>query len=598
MDLLALRTRTSIPIFVATGAALLVLAVLPVVRAQESGQPQYTIRQRVPLTIVDVTVTDDKGHPVHGLHQSEFTLLEDGQPMALASFDEHRTDTAVSAAPTPALILPPNTFTNALPTSPNPTPVTILVIDNTNTPTGTQLMVQKQMLNFVTRMPPGTRVGVFRLSDSLAIVQGITADKELLKAAILDKKNLTLAPRDQDIGQDPADIADHAPPMPNDPCDETDTARTSARAEATLSTMRQLARYLSGIPGRKNVIWFSGSFPPASPENVAAGAKLGECYDFRDALNTATDLLARAHVALNPIESRGLPPGLPSRKMLDEHYNMDLRAEQTGGHAVYASNDLAGAAQAALDAGSNFYTLTYTPTNQTLDTRFRKIAVKVAQPNLHLTYRTGYYAVDPAVDSRGKPIETVTPMQSALMRGALDSTQILFNVKVAQAPGTEPTLPATNIPDAKQMHPPYRRYSIAYTIDAHNLEFAPSPDGNYRANFEYGVNVYSPDGDQILNSASKVINPVLPPVVYHSMLKSGAGAHLDIDVPATGEYFLRIAVHDLASDRTGSIEIPVSSISSATSAAPTSTPPPTPNPPTTSTPPTSPNPPTSPAAPN
>src|SRR6202011_1421899 len=33
------------------------------------------------------------------------------------------------------------------------------------------------------------------------------------------------------------------------------------RVKYTLDAMSQLARYLSTIPGRKNLIWFSGSFP-------------------------------------------------------------------------------------------------------------------------------------------------------------------------------------------------------------------------------------------------------------------------------------------------------------------------------------------------
>ncbi len=33
------------------------------------------------------------------------------------------------------------------------------------------------------------------------------------------------------------------------------------RAQFTLDAMSQIARYLSGIPGRKNLIWLSGSFP-------------------------------------------------------------------------------------------------------------------------------------------------------------------------------------------------------------------------------------------------------------------------------------------------------------------------------------------------
>jgi hypothetical protein len=110
------------------------------------------------------------------------------------------------------------------------------------------------------------------------------------------------------------------------------------------------------------------------------------------------------------------------------------------------------------------------------------------------------------------------------------------------------------------MKPPYRHYAISYAIDVHGIDLAPGPDGNYRGGFEYGVRVYNADGDEIVNSVSKTVNPVLPPAVYKSMLTGGANAHLDIDLPATGNYFLRIAVHDLATDHVGAIEIPTSSI--------------------------------------
>jgi VWFA-related protein len=562
MPNLARRMSSLAPRFLATTAAAC-LAITLSAAAQQSpasqpaaGQP-YTIQTRVPLTIVDVVVTDSKGHPVHGLQQSDFTLLEDNQPMHPNSFEEHRTDQATPPASSVATpTLPPNAFTNATPTPGTTLPLNILLIDNLNTPTQVQQRVQLEMLSYIKRMPPGTPMAVFGLTTRLFIVQGITTDPELLKTAVASSKNLVPAPPTQDLYQDPTDIEAHSAPMPGDECDETDTARTSERAEYTLSAMRQLARYLSGMPGRKNLIWFGGSFPTEWPPEYMPGA--GSCYDYRDALNAATDLLARAHVAINPIESRGLQAD--NRKRLEEHHDMDLRADQTGGHAVYTSNDLAGTVAAAIDFGSNFYTLTYTPTNQTLDTRFRTIKVSVNRPNLHLTYRNGYFAVAPETDARGKKIDAVTPMQAALMRGALPATQILFRVNVAQSPTPEATAPTSNQPDPKLMHPPYRHYDLAYVIDIHGIDFKTSPDGNYRGDFEYGVRVYNAGGDEIINSTAKTVSPILPPAVYKSMLNSGANAHQEIDVPATGNYFLRIAVHDLASDRVGSIEIPSTSI--------------------------------------
>jgi len=520
-------------------------------RAQGSGQPGYIIRERAPITIVDVTVTDSKGHPVHGLKQSDFTVLEDNKEMAPNSFEEHRSDEAPPATLT-SLTLPPNTFTNAAPAIPQATPIVVLLIDNLNTPTPVQQHLQQQMLAYVKRMPQGTRMAVLGLAYRLFIVQSVTTDKELLTAAIASQKNIYLGPPLEDPGQDPASPP---PPPPADPTCGSMGNQMASRGQYTLGAMRQIARYLSGMPGRKNLIWFSGSFP------TKWDADTGACYDFTDELTAATGALADAHVVVNPIESRGLRiDNNKNRVLLEEHYNMDLRAEQTGGHAVYTSNDLAGAVDDAINLGANFYTLTYTPTNPTLDTRFRTIKVKVDQPGLSLTYRNGYYAVEPDTDSRGKKIETVTPVQAAMMRGNLDATQILFKVKVVQSPGTELTLVAGNQPDAKQMKPPYRRYSIAYSIDIHGIDFKPSIDGNYRGDFEFTAMVYNADGDDVLNSVTKTVSPILVPAVYQSMLKGGANAHQEIDVPATGEYFLRIGIHDLSSDRVGSIEIPVSSI--------------------------------------
>ena len=521
--------------------------------SQNAGQPQYTIQARVPITIVDVTVTDAKGKPVHGLKQTDFTVLEDNKEMQPNSFEEHRTDEV--APSTPALIkqeLLPNTFTNVTPTPPKAGPINILLLDNLNTPLQAQQQVTQRMLDFVSNMPPGTQIAVFGLSTRLYILQGFTSDRELLKTALTSKKNFAQKSPIEDNGQEPPALEVPEPA-------EVQCNHMASRAQYTLSAMHQIARYLSGMPGRKNLIWFSGSFPPKWPPVGSEDGTPGSCYDFTDELSAATGQLANAHVVINAIESRGLLT-YTNRKLLDEHYNMDLRADQTGGKAFYNTNGFTEAAVEALQNGSNFYTLTYTPVNQTLDTRFRTITVKVDQPGLNLTYRNGYYAVETDTDSRGNKIEKVNAMQAALMRGALDATQVLFKVKVEQAPGTEAKLPADNQPDAKQMKPPYRHFTISYSIDVHGIDFATSPDGNYRGNFEYGVRVYNADGDEIVNSVSTTINPILPPTVYRSMLRGGANATQQIDVPATGDYFLRIAVHDMASDRVGAIEVPTASI--------------------------------------
>jgi len=537
--------------------------------AEGSGQAQYTLRARVPLTIVDVVVTDAAGKPVHGLKQADFTLLEDGKEMKLASFDEHRSDEAADVAVTSTeLKLPPNNFSNASVTPKSTSPLNVLILDSMDTPVATQSIVQQRMIDFVNKLTPGARLAVLSISPAgrLFILQGFTSDHELLKAAINSKKVAGQVPPMEDGFQEPPGFDPHNPDIDPTQSDKDVQCNLAAmRGQYSLNAMQQIARYLSGMNGRKNVLWYGGYFPlTMSDKNGIV------CYDFTQDLKGANNQLAIAHVVLYPIDPRALDLIAkygamhgPAARQADEQLTMEAMAEQTGGKALYNSNDLAALGADAIDLGSNFYTLTYTPVNQAMDMRFREIKVKVDRSGLHLDYRNGYYAVEPDVTLTGKKIERVSPMQAAMMRGGLDATQILFKVAVVEASGTEDKLAADNQPDAKWMKPPYRRYTVSYAVDVHGIDFATTPDGNYRGDFEYGVRVYNADGDEVVNSASKTVSPILPPTVYRSMLRSGANAHLEIDVPAVGDYFLRIAVHDLASDRVGSIEVPTSAIVTA-----------------------------------
>ena len=71
---------------------------------------------------------------------------------------------------------------------------------------------------------------------------------------------------------------------------------------------------------------------------------------------------------------------------------MDQMAEHTGGRAFLDTNGLAEAVTKAVDQGSNYYTITYSPTDPKDDGSFRKIQLKLQQQGLNLDYRRGYYA--------------------------------------------------------------------------------------------------------------------------------------------------------------------------------------------------------------
>jgi VWFA-related protein len=555
----------------------------PVVTSQPGGgtspnSPQYTMSTRVPITILDIVVTNAKGQPVHGLKQSDFTILEDKQPMLPNSFEEHRSDVRQPLAPAPKQPLPPNTFTNDTLAPANPAPLVILLLDPLNIQIGEQTIVRKRVLDFIDKLPAGTRMAVLNLYSHLSIVQGFTTDRELLMAALSPRKTpLTVSPIEDPFNDAtnliPLDVQSMPPGLIVDRQGEA----SAFRGQYELSGLNQIARYLSGIPGRKNIIWFSGSFPLRFPpwQDGTAFPPLGrlETYDFEPQMHAVLDLLARAHVTVYPVDARGLRvPPYPGpgnanfqienskETLLSEHFTMETIAEQTGGKAFYNTNDLAAAAEQALQLGSDFYTVTYTPTNQKLDTRFRTISVKVDQPNLHLSYRNGYYALDPGISLSGVKVPHPTAAQFAMLHGAPDMTEILFKVAAVRAPTTEDILPADSQRSSPEMKPPYRRYSLTYTADIHNIAFTQGPDGNYTADFEFQATVFSAATGAAINTTNREVRPVEPASNYQSMLKDGAISTQQIDVPAKGEFFLRIGVHDLNSDRVGAVEIPVSAI--------------------------------------
>ncbi len=156
-------------------------------------QPQNaflpTIQVNTKLTIVDVTVTDKHGHPVHGLKQSDFIIKEGGKPQPIKNFDEFGTAIIPPAQPAPTP-LPPGIYTN----QPAPTPTTsasnILLFDDINTGLNLVakpelfLFAQHQAAAYLKTLPPGTRVAIMTAGNQLRLVQDFTTDKDVLYAAV------------------------------------------------------------------------------------------------------------------------------------------------------------------------------------------------------------------------------------------------------------------------------------------------------------------------------------------------------------------------------------------------------------------------------
>ena len=78
------------------------------------------------------------------------------------------------------------------------------------------------------------------------------------------------------------------------------------RAKYTLNAFDQLARYLVGIPGRKNVIWFSGGFPLDVEPNPNEADPNDSVIRNDDEVRKTDNLLTRAQIAVYPVDARGV----------------------------------------------------------------------------------------------------------------------------------------------------------------------------------------------------------------------------------------------------------------------------------------------------
>ena len=579
-------------------STLLVLCSLPFASAQTSAQaPIPTIEAKARAVIVDVVVTAGNDGPVSGLRKEDFKVIEDGSAQSVTFFEEHK---GIPAAPIQLAPMPPNVFTN-VPDAPPADAVNVLLLDELNTPSPDQSYVRDQVISFLKAMPKGTPLAIFTLTTRLRMVQGFTNDPSALLASMLDKKNgvwpetQLLARSIQDDADDRSQLATMST-MRDSPFAIAASAsaqqtvkgyEAGERIEMTAVALQNLARYLARIPGRKNLIWFASRFPVAFFPNTKVDGTM-QAGPRIDGLKETADLLTVSRVAIYPVGARGLETVVSgdaqewsktsaregaSGEAGDIYANglaMHELAADTGGEVFKNTNDLGGALSRAIQNGSHYYTLSYSPTNKTLDGNFRHIEIRVPQGKYTVSYRRGYYAFDSATPhanaptsakSTGKPqVATQNPLQRLMQRGVPSSTQILYGLHVL--PATAPL--AKDAPRAGanvKLTGPVTRYGVDFLIQAKDVNFELMPDGTHRGRVQVEMMAYDRDGNA-LNWVGATMGMSIQPEVFAGIQKSGLPAHLDIDVPK-GDTYLATGVYDWNTAKAGTLEVPLSAVTAA-----------------------------------
>lgn len=509
--------------------------------------------------LVDVVVMDRDGKPVSGLKQSDFTLQEDGKEQQIRAFEEVGSDNSILVG-SPVPKLPINTFTDAGGAETRG-PIYILVYDMVNTEPEDQATAFKPLLDFVDNLPAGTRMALYVNSDGLHQLHAVTGDRTQLHAAIDSRGSGPHVPKRFMMGENYGK---------GDPL-------------FTLRELQILARNFQQIPGRKNLIWLSGEMPAtltADPNH--------EHSESQDAGKEALAALAHSRIALYPVDLRGVSfdsqrgvggsavggetaassPGAASTVMLQ--VNSDAMGTFTGGHAYRGDNNPAHLLRQALEHGRSYYTLSYTPTNDKYNYTARHISVSLADKGYTLSYRRVYYALPG--DQGGVTMEAGVAAKDAdsLLASVRHSSplrhELLFQAHVradAPTPATPEQIAAIEprldyfrtrrrMPNALPVTKmPMQLLHIEYSVTDPQLEALVDQSG-LPAALEFAAVAYDAEG-QILNG---VIDDGQLPRRAKEASGNGAGPVIkqDLEVPA-GAVWVRLAVRDTSTDRTGTLEI-------------------------------------------
>jgi VWFA-related protein len=559
------------------------------------------LKSTVNRVLLDVVVTDTNGRPVRGLTAKDFSVAEDGRAQEILAFDVHSLETASDFAKLPPL--PANTFVN-IPPAPERGPLYVLLLDLVNSENTDEPYARKQLLNFISEKPKGTRVAIFVLSDGLHLVQGFTDDEKQLYAVL--------------------DTANPRPHIPRIFLEQKNFGK--GNVGMMVSVVTNIGRFLDGLPGRKNLLWFAGDFPLTfSPTD--------DVKSYQDEIKGALDTLAQAQVAVYPVDIRGVvtenahaaagdtggggvttdyrngsPPagsgsatvaigsasadstpfatfphdgGDQGNAILMQSYRIqDEVAKITGGRAFHSNNGLKDLLETVVEDGANYYTVTYSPSNHNFNGAPRAIRVEVGNRSYQLSYRRSYYGTDlDALKTReeahgagaaepGATRKLGDSLFANMRHGAPMAHQLYFRAQI-HAVGTAALATPEQMANLQQQTGNLREHGKnrvvkklppvqlqGYVVDYNVM--APKPVGTGSAPplaLEIAAAAYDSDG-QMLNG---VVDQTSTANAASSAGASKAGmyrAQQQIDVPVSATS-IRVAVRDISTDRIGAMEVPL-----------------------------------------
>ncbi len=238
---------------------------------QNAGNSPPTITKETSLVLVDTVVTDKKGTYIKDLKQSDFRVWEDNKEQPIKSFS-FESDAATN----------------------DRKHYMVMMFDNSTMNVSDQAKARDAALKFLDANTGANRyIAIVDFGGTLRVAQNFTTNAERLKKVVRDIKfaAVTPAPDNPDVEATPVSAPAMGIPQLVNP--EADFG-----VRTLLLALRNLAKSVAAVPGRKTLVLFSAGFPmdPSDPNTMERESEL----------TAAINACNKANVAVYPIDVRGL----------------------------------------------------------------------------------------------------------------------------------------------------------------------------------------------------------------------------------------------------------------------------------------------------
>ncbi len=567
---------------------------------QQKPQPEdEVLRITTDLVQVDAVITDKSDQVIPDLKLSDFSLFENGKRQELQFVEYVGADSKPRVEGNVADARAESDVVRNL-TATDLHRVYAFVVDDLTIPAEDMITVRSLLTDFVDkRMQEGDLVAIIRVVGGVGLLQQFTSEKPLLHRAIAQLTpsfhpysafdNLEGVDRVNPVALSGGGAGEVSSPsgstaasnqtMPGSAMDSDvslDGYTRGSRALMTLALAGNVIDSMRTLPGRKNMVLFSGGLPifdstqstvsvDGAPISIQETHSLSSSVSYL--IQQLTDRASRAGVVVNTMDVRGLKaqrgvssftdPGneaksglgnfsaaganagrVPDYARLDNtgldtitgHQGLEALSDATGGVSVINTNNF-GEGIDRIVARSSYYILAYKPT-EPFDGKFHKLQIKVSRPGAKVYTRVGYVA-----RAEDAPAKSLTKEQTI--------------IKAAMSPLAKRDVDVSGAFQYRFVPENHAVVDVNLRIDASKLDFKQDAEGKYQTALDIVGFVINRSG-KTEGGFSQTLNASLTSDEYKRALSSGLGYTGQLDL-VPGSYQLRVAVRETETGKLGTL---------------------------------------------